>query len=206
MKETSNRAVLSKSQKVMKRVLDLLLSSLLIIFVAPTILSIALIIKVSSHGSILYLTRRVGPDGREFKVYKFRTMHVNAETESIARWASKNDPRITRVGAFLRKTSLDELPQLFNVLKGEMSLVGPRPLLPFAYEKFREAYGEIADVKPGITGWAQINSWRGETEKLSTLENNVLYDKYYIDHWSLLFDLKILGLTTINAFISRNAY
>jgi putative colanic acid biosynthesis UDP-glucose lipid carrier transferase len=201
-----NRIGLSKTQKAIKRVQDLVLATLLLILIAPTLFLIALAIKITSPGPVFYMTKRVGPGGQEFKVYKFRTMHVHAETEGIARWASSNDPRVTPVGAFLRRASLDELPQLLNVLGGEMSLVGPRPLSPFAYEKFREAYVDITDVKSGITGWAQINSWRGETEKLSSLENNVLYDKYYINHWSLLFDLKIIGLTTINAFINRNAY
>lgn len=206
MNKMHNKAMLSKNQKIIKRVLDLLLSSLMLILIAPPLLIVALAIKITSSGPVIYSTRRMGPDGKEFNIYKFRTMHIYAEQENIEVWTNHYDPRTTIIGKFLRKTSLDELPQLFNVLKGEMSLVGPRPILPFAYEKFHKAYGEISTVKPGITGWAQINNWRGDTETLSTLENNVLYDKYYIDNWSLLFDLKILGLTTVNAVTNRNAY
>ena len=147
----------------------------------------------------------MGLDGMKFKALKFRSMHKNAESKTGAVWASENDERRTKIGAFLRKYSLDELPQLFNVLKGEMSLVGPRPERPVFIDQFKSQipnYMLRHKVKAGITGWAQINGWRGNT----SLEKRIEFDLYYIEHWSIWFDIKILFLTFYRGFFGTNAY
>ena len=144
-------------------------------------------------------------DGRPFQMLKFRTMRADAEKEGGPVWAKENDPRRTRIGAFLRKTSLDELPQLFNVLKGEMSLVGPRPERPFFVEEFKNripSYMLRHKIKAGMTGWAQINGWRGNT----SVEKRIEHDLYYIENWSIGFDLRILIMTLWKGFFSRSAY
>ena len=166
---------------------------------------IATLIKITSKGSVLYLQQRMGLDGKKFDMLKFRTMKIDAEAGTGPIWANENDDRKTFFGSFLRKTSLDELPQLFNVLRGEMSLVGPRPERPVFVDQFRTkipGYMLRHTVKAGVTGWAQINGWRGQT----SLDQRIKCDLYYINHWSVLLDLKILMLTVFKGFINRNAY
>ncbi|MCX8118782.1 MAG: undecaprenyl-phosphate glucose phosphotransferase [Desulfobacterota bacterium] len=190
---------------VFKRLLDLLLGSLILLALSPLMSAIGLLIKITSKGPVLYRQTRVGMDGRPFEILKFRTMRMDAEKETGPIWASPNDPRRTKLGAFLRKTSLDELPQLINVLKGEMSLVGPRPERPQFVEEFRKkipSYMLRHKIKAGMTGWAQINGWRGNT----SIEKRIEYDLYYIQNWSIGFDLKILLMTLWKGFFSKSAY
>jgi putative colanic acid biosynthesis UDP-glucose lipid carrier transferase len=172
-------------------------------------LLIAAAIKSSGAGPVFFRQHRLGFNNDEFVVLKFRTMRVAEDDPRTISQATRRDPRVTRLGAFLRRTSLDELPQLFNVLRGEMSLVGPRP---HAMAHNRQ-YAEILDqylgrhrVKPGITGWAQVNGLRGETDTLEKMRQRVQYDLYYIDNWSLWFDLRILALTPFVGFVNKNAY
>ena len=166
-------------------------------------------VKISSPGPIFFKQMRHGWDGKPIKVYKFRTMVVHDEEEGRVSQAGQGDTRITRLGAFLRRTSLDELPQFFNVLQGRMSIVGPRPHALIHNEEYKEqidAYMLRHKVKPGITGWAQINGWRGETDTLEKMKKRIEYDLYYIEHWSLWFDLKIILLTLLKGFVHKNAY
>ena len=168
-------------------------------------LLITILIKLSSSGPAIYGQERMGLDGRKFRALKFRSMHVDAESQTGAVWASENDKRRTKLGIFLRNYSLDELPQLFNVFKGEMSLVGPRPERPIFIEQFKTEipnYMLRHKVKAGITGWAQINGWRGNT----SLEKRIEFDLYYIERWSIWFDIKILFLTLFRGFFDPNAY
>lgn len=170
---------------------------------------ISLLIKATSKGPVLFKQSRHGWDGRVIKVYKFRTMVVHEEEKGHVTQAKSGDVRVTHVGRFLRKTSLDELPQFFNVLQGRMSIVGPRPHALAHNEFYKEtihAYMQRHRMKPGITGWAQINGWRGETDTLEKMQKRVEYDLYYINNWSLGFDLKIIILTLFRGFINRNAY
>ncbi len=188
-----------------KRMTDLVLSFLALILLAPFFLLIACVIALSSPGPIFYRQERMSLDGSTFWMFKFRSMQVNAEEESGAVFARKNDTRRTVLGAFLRATSLDELPQLWNVLKGDMSLVGPRPERPMFVQQFRQQlpyYMFRHRVKSGITGWAQVNGWRGDT----SLERRLECDLYYIKNWSYSFDLKIIVLTLIKGFVHKNAY
>jgi len=190
---------------VVKRLMDIVLSSLALVLLAPALLLIALAVKVTSRGPVFYRQERCGLNGRPFHMLKFRSMPVDAESESGPVWAKKGDNRTTRIGAFLRKTSLDELPQFINVLKGDMSVVGPRPERPVFIDKFRKtipSYMARHAVKCGITGWAQVNGWRGNT----SLRRRIQYDLYYIVHWNPLFDLKIMWMTLWNGLIHRNAY
>ena len=168
-------------------------------------LFVAFLVKATSKGPVIFKQERVGLHNKPFMMYKFRTMYLQQPGEEKKGWTVKGDPRITRVGAFLRKTSLDELPQLFNVLKGDMSLVGPRPERPQFVEKFREEiprYMIKHQVRPGMTGWAQINGYRGDT----SIRKRIEYDIYYIENWSMTLDLKILFLTVFKGFINENAY
>jgi len=179
---------------VIKRVTDLVLSTLSILLLAPVMLLVAIAVKVTSRGPIFYAQERMGLDGRRFRMLKFRTMPVGAEDETGPVWSSEEDSRPTPLGRFLRRMALDELPQLLNVLVGQMSLVGPRPERPFFVEDFRKklpGYVFRHKVKGGITGWAQINGWHGNT----SLEKRIEHDLHYIQNWSLAFDLKILLLT-----------
>ncbi|MCM0605037.1 MAG: undecaprenyl-phosphate glucose phosphotransferase [Xanthomonadaceae bacterium] len=188
-----------------KRITDILLSLIALVVLSPVLGLVALAVKLTSRGDILYSQERMGLDGRVFKMYKFRSMKVDAETQTGAVWAKENDDRRTSIGTILRSTSLDELPQFWNVFVGDMSLVGPRPERPVFVSQFR---GEIPHymlrhkVKAGITGWAQINGWRGNT----SLERRIECDLYYIRNWSYLFDLKILFYTLWRGFIHKNAY
>jgi len=189
---------------VAKRVFDILFSAAALILVSPILVVVALLVKLTSKGPVLYKQERMGMDGAVFPILKFRTMRTDAES-SGARMATAGDDRRTPVGAFLRRTSLDELPQLFNVLRGDMSLVGPRPERPVFIEEFKRQipkYHLRHKVKAGITGWAQINGLRGQTSIAKRIE----YDLYYIENWSLLLDLKILVRTALGGFLSRNAY
>jgi Undecaprenyl-phosphate glucose phosphotransferase len=188
-----------------KRCLDAALSAIGLVVLFPLLLVIAALVKLTSLGPVLYSQERMGLDGRVFKMLKFRSMRVDAEANSGAGWTTKNDSRRTPIGAFLRRTSLDELPQLWNVLVGHMSLVGPRPERPVFVRQFRQQIPDYMlrhKVKAGITGWAQVNGWRGDT----SLVERTACDLYYIRNWSLDLDLKILLLTLWKGFVNRNAY
>ncbi|HEV8342691.1 MAG TPA: undecaprenyl-phosphate glucose phosphotransferase [Candidatus Binatia bacterium] len=190
---------------VIKRVVDLFLGSAALIFFCPLMGLIAIGIKLTSAGPILYRQERTGLDGRRFQMLKFRTMGEAAEKISGPVWATPDDPRVTALGRWLRRASLDELPQLINVIKGEMSLVGPRPERPPFVEQFRETLPKYLlrhKVKAGMTGWAQVHGWRGQTP----LEKRLEYDLYYIENWSFWLDLKILARTLLRGFLHRNAY
>ena len=190
---------------VMKRILDLTLGTLILIVVSPIMAAVAVLARLTSRGPLLYRQERIGMDGRPFQMLKFRTMKVDAEKESGPVWAKEKDPRTTASGRILRRTSLDELPQLFNVLKGEMSLVGPRPERPVFVEEFKKripSYMLRHKIKSGMTGWAQVNGWRGNT----SLEKRIEYDLYYIQHWSIGFDLRILFMTLWKGFFNQSAY
>jgi Undecaprenyl-phosphate glucose phosphotransferase len=189
---------------VAKRITDIVLSAMALLITGPLMLLIAATVKLTSPGPILYRQERMGLDGTIFQMLKFRSMKSDAEVNLGPVWAARNDRRRTPIGALLRRTSLDELPQLFNVLKGEMSLVGPRPERPVFIEELRKRIPKYMlrhKVKAGMSGWAQVNGWRGDT----SLEKRIEYDLYYIEHWSLLFDLKILWLSLWRGFIHRNA-
>ncbi|MDP2682191.1 MAG: undecaprenyl-phosphate glucose phosphotransferase [Deltaproteobacteria bacterium] len=190
---------------VIKRAADIAFSIIAITLTAPLVVLIAITIKLTSHGPVFYRQERMGLDGKIFQMLKFRSMWVDAEKESGAVWAKEDDPRRTWLGAFLRKTSIDELPQFFNVLKGDMSIVGPRPERPVFIEEFRKnipKYMLRHKMKAGITGWAQVNGWRGDTD----LKKRIEYDLYYIENWSFWFDLKIMWLTIWKGLINKNAY
>ena len=195
--------------RVIKAVEDRMLAILFLMLVSPIFLLVALGVKCSSNGSILFKQYRHGWDGRIIKVYKFRTMKAHQEADEWITQATIDDARITAFGKFLRRTSLDELPQLINVLQGRMSIVGPRPHALAHNEFYKDAihiYMQRHRVKPGITGWAQINGWRGETDTLDKMQKRVEYDLFYINNWSLGFDLKIIFLTLFRGFLDRNAY
>jgi len=188
-----------------KRIFDVAFSALILLLTLPLTSLIALAIKLSGRGPILFTQDRVGLNGRVFRMLKFRTMRVGSREEGDTRWTSDNDPRRTAVGTFLRKTNLDELPQFFNVLKGDMSIVGPRPERPYFVERFLEEfdrYNARHMFKAGITGWAQVNGWRGDT----SIAKRVEYDLYYLRNWSLTFDLQIITMTLVRMFSSKNAY
>lgn len=193
------------ANRLMKAFEDRMLASLILVLISPIMLCIALAVKCSSPGPVFYRQKRVSWNGKEFDMLKFRTMPVDAEASSGPVWAKAGENRATRVGAFLRRTSLDELPQFINVLRGDMSIVGPRPERLVFVEEFKDkipGYMQKHLVKAGITGWAQINGWRGNT----SLEKRIEYDLYYIENWSLWFDLKIIFLTFFQGFINKNAY
>ena len=179
-----------------KRVVDVVLASIAMVLLAAPLAILALIVRLSSKGPVFYSQERMSLDGSSFTVYKFRSMYDSAEADTGPVWARDEDPRCTPVGRFLRKTDMDELPQLINVLKGDMSLVGPRPERPYFVEQFRHRYPQYMlrhKVKSGITGWAQVNGWRGNT----SIEKRIEYDLYYIENWSLGLDFKIMWLTFV---------
>ncbi|WP_161958748.1 undecaprenyl-phosphate glucose phosphotransferase [Ferruginivarius sediminum] len=199
---------LSDTQVFVKRVEDIVLSCLALLFLAPVMLAIAAVVKLGSPGPVLFRQNRHGFNHACFKVWKFRTMYVDTSGSKDVPQARQNDPRVTRIGRFLRRTSLDELPQLFNVLLGEMSIVGPRP---HAVEH-NEFYGPLIEnymarhrVKPGITGWAQVHGWRGETAYLEKMKARIDYDVWYVDNWSVILDLKIIVMT-FSVLWHPNAY
>lgn len=190
---------------IAKRITDVILSGTALLLLSPVLLLISLVIKLGSKGPVLYRQERMGLDGKTFSMLKFRSMYTDAEKSTGAVWASPDDDRRTRFGTFLRSTSLDELPQLWNVLRGDMSLVGPRPERPVFVHQFRKDipnYMLRHKVKAGLTGWAQINGWRGNT----SLSRRIECDLYYIRNWSYLMDLKIMTLTLWKGFINKNAY
>ena len=190
---------------LVKRTLDVAISATALVALSPLLGAIALAIRLSGRGPILYRQRRMGLDGRPFDILKFRSMVVGAEEESGPTWASEDDPRRTRLGVLLRAWSLDELPQLVNVFRGEMSLVGPRPERPEFVREFKEKFPQYMlrhRVRAGITGWAQVHGWRGNT----SLSKRIEYDLYYIENWSLSLDIKILWMTLRHGLRHRNAY
>ncbi len=191
---------------VAKRSFDLVFSAAALILLSPLMAVIAVAIRLTSPGPALFVQDRVGLNGRVFRMYKFRTMRVGDPQESDTRWTTPDDPRRTRLGTFLRRTNFDELPQFFNVLKGDMSIVGPRPERPHFVQKFLEdvaQYNTRHYLKVGITGWAQVNGWRGDT----SIARRVEHDLYYLRNWSLLFDMKIILLTIFRTFAAnKNAY
>ena len=190
---------------VIKRCMDIVGSLFGIIITSPIMLVSAIAVKLSSPGPVIFKQERVGVHGRTFYMYKFRSMGEQKESEEKKAWTVKDDPRVTRVGKILRRTSIDELPQLFNILKGDMSLVGPRPERPHFVEKFTEEiprYNVKHQVRPGLTGWAQVNGYRGDT----SIKKRIEYDLYYIENWTVFFDIKIIFLTFFTGFINKNAY
>lgn len=185
--------------RVAKRAVDLIGATVAIILFSPVMLLTVLVVALTEEGSVIYRQERVGLHNQVFYMYKFRSMIMQDEEKEKAEWSTRNDPRITPVGKLIRRTSIDELPQLFNVLKGEMSLVGPRPERPQFVQKFRDEiprYMVKHQVRPGITGWAQINGYRGDT----SIEKRIEYDLYYIENWTMVFDMKILILTIFKGF------
>jgi Undecaprenyl-phosphate glucose phosphotransferase len=194
---------------VRKAAIDYLLGAFLTVIALPLMMLIAILIKLESKGPALFRQERYGFSNRVFHIYKFRTMRHSEAAERVTIQATRNDPRVTRIGRFLRRTSLDELPQLFNVLNGTMSLVGPRPHAVDhneAYAKMIRSYFARHRVKPGITGWAQVNGFRGEIKSIEDMELRVQYDIHYAENWTLLFDLKVLVMTFFICLTGRNAY
>ena len=189
----------------MKRAIDIFGAIVALILFSPVMLLTAILIKLTSPGPLIYCQERVGLHNRPFKMYKFRSMEVQAPASEKNKWTTPHDPRVTPIGRFIRKTSIDEIPQFFNVLKGDMSLVGPRPERPFFVERFKEEiprYMIKHQVRPGMTGWAQVNGYRGDTSITKRIE----HDLYYIENWTLGWDFKILFLTFFKGFINKNAY
>ncbi|MBS9402923.1 undecaprenyl-phosphate glucose phosphotransferase [Halomonas sp. TRM85114] len=200
---------MTETARFLKRVEDLVLGTVFLIVSLPICAVIAVILKAQSSGPVLFKQYRMGSNGRHFKVYKFRSMEVHDEASGKVTQARRGDPRITKFGAFLRGTSLDELPQFYNVLQGRMSIVGPRPHALVHNEQYKElveSYMKRHKVKPGITGWAQVNGLRGETDTIEKMVKRVEHDLWYIDNWSLWLDLRIIGLTIRNEFFNSNAY
>ncbi len=194
--------------RVLKAAEDRVLALCILALASLPMLAIAGIIRLTSRGPVLYKQRRLGWNGREIEVWKFRTMVASEEANEV-RQATRVDQRVTPFGRWLRRTSLDEMPQFFNVLQGHMSIVGPRPHAVQHNEYFRDKidkYMHRHKMKPGITGWAQINGWRGETDTLEKMENRIKHDLYYIQNWSLFFDIKIIFITLFKGFYHRNAY
>ena len=190
---------------VAKRVVDIAVSVVGIIVSSPVMLIAAIAIACTSRGPVIFKQERIGLHNKPFKMYKFRTMEVQKPSTEAKGWTTKDDPRVTKVGKFLRRTSIDELPQLFNILKGDMSVVGPRPERPQFVEKFKEEiprYMVKHQVRPGLTGWAQINGYRGDT----SIKRRIEYDIFYIENWTMSFDIKIMFLTIFKGFINKNAY
>jgi exopolysaccharide biosynthesis polyprenyl glycosylphosphotransferase len=196
-----NVALDNPLNRAFKRTLDIIVATLVLTFGSPMLLLIAALIRLDSRGPVFFAQERVGLDGKPFPTIKFRTMHANAP--DLGNWTTKDDPRVTGLGGFLRRYSLDELPQFMNVLRGEMSVVGPRPEQPIWVERFSQSiprYVRRHKQKAGITGWAQINGLRGDT----SIEERTRYDLYYVENWSLLFDIKIIIKTAIAIFKGEN--
>ncbi len=198
------RPPLSKFDLVAKRAFDLAAATVALVFLSPLLLTVAIVIKLDSRGPVIFRQTRHGYNNEAIRIFKFRSMTTSEDDDNF-RQAVKNDPRVTRVGRMLRSTNIDELPQLFNVLIGEMSVIGPRPhpiALNETFATLISKYARRHTVKPGITGWAQVNGLRGETQTIEKMHKRILYDLYYIDNWSFVFDLKIIIMT----LFSRNAY
>lgn len=197
------------SNRLVKAIEDRVLSLIILLLISPLMLLIALLVKLSSPGPIFYKQLRHGWDGKPIYIYKFRTMHMHKEECGVITQATADDPRITAVGKLLRRVSFDELPQFINVLQGRMSIVGPRPHAVEHNEYYKNlitSYMLRHHVKPGVTGWAQVQGWRGETDTLEKMQKRVECDLYYINHWSLWFDVKIIFLTILRGFAGKNAY
>ncbi len=190
---------------IAKRAVDIFGALVGLIIFSPIMLIVAIIIKLTSKGPIIFAQERVGLHQKVFKMYKFRSMVVQTDDEEEKEWTTKHDPRVTGIGKIIRKTSIDEVPQFWNILRGDMSLVGPRPERPYFVEKFKEEiphYMIKHQVRPGLTGWAQVNGYRGDT----SIEKRIEHDLYYIENWTLGFDFKILFLTVFKGFVNKNAY
>jgi exopolysaccharide biosynthesis polyprenyl glycosylphosphotransferase len=188
-----------------KRLVDIVVSLIGLVVSSPVMLIAAIGVKCTSRGPVIFKQERIGLHNKPFKMYKFRTMEVQKPSVEQQGWTTKDDPRVTKIGKFLRRTSIDELPQLFNILKGDMSVVGPRPERPQFVEKFKEEiprYMVKHQVRPGLTGWAQINGYRGDT----SIKRRIEYDIFYIENWTMSFDIKIMFLTLFKGFINKNAY
>jgi len=197
--------VVSRWTRMVKRGVDVALSSIGLVLASPFMLLTAIAVALDSDGAVLYSQARVGEGGRPFTVYKFRSMRADAEQGGTPQWARDGDDRVTKVGRFIRTTRLDELPQLWNVLRGDMSIVGPRPERPLFVAQFKDKIPQYMlrhKVKAGITGWAQVNGWRGNT----SIEKRIEYDLYYIENWSVRLDLKIMWLTLLRGFFHKHAY
>ena len=188
-----------------KRLVDIVTAIVGLVVASPIMLCAAIAIKSTSKGPVIFKQERIGLHNKPFRMYKFRTMEVQKPSAEKAGWTTKDDPRVTKVGKLLRRTSIDELPQLFNILKGDMSIVGPRPERPQFVEKFKEEiprYMVKHQVRPGLTGWAQVNGYRGDT----SIKKRIEYDIFYIENWTMSFDIKIMLLTIFKGFINKNAY
>lgn len=190
---------------IAKRIVDVITALAGLVVSSPVMLAAAIAVGCTSRGPVIFKQERIGLHNKPFRMYKFRTMEVQKPSKEAQGWTTKNDPRVTRVGRFLRRTSIDELPQLFNILMGDMSVVGPRPERPQFVEKFKEEiprYMVKHQVRPGLTGWAQINGYRGDT----SIKRRIEYDIFYIENWTMSFDIKIMFLTIFKGFINKNAY
>lgn len=190
---------------LLKRMFDVAFSLIVLVLAAPLFIMIAAVVRLTSSGPVFFVQDRVGMNGETFKMYKFRTMVVSSAAQSDTVWTTEHDSRRTMIGAFLRKTSLDELPQFYNVLRGNMSVVGPRPERPYFAQKFLQQvsrYNNRHWLKVGITGWAQVHGWRGDT----SIEKRIEHDLYYLQNWSMGLDLRIIAITVMSALIHRNAY
>ena len=188
-----------------KRLMDLIIAAAALVVASPVMVIAAVLVKLTSKGPVIFKQERIGLHNKPFKMYKFRTMKVQKSAEEQKGWTTKDDPRVTKVGKFLRRTSIDELPQLFNILKGDMSVVGPRPERPQFVEKFKEEiprYMVKHQVRPGLTGWAHVNGYRGDT----SIKKRIEYDIFYIENWTISFDVKIILMTFFTGFINKNAY
>lgn len=191
--------------KALKRIFDIVMALIGIVIFSPILIFTTIMVKKSSPGPIIFTQDRVGLHRKTFRMYKFRSMKVQSNEEEVGQWTTEDDPRKTKFGTFIRKTSIDELPQLFNILKGDMSLIGPRPERPHFVEKFREEiphYMIKHHVRPGMTGWAQVHGWRGNT----SIPKRIEYDLYYVENWTLSLDIKIFLLTFATGFTDKNAY
>ncbi|MBQ9361407.1 MAG: undecaprenyl-phosphate glucose phosphotransferase [Lachnospiraceae bacterium] len=200
-----NVPLTATENRFIKRTMDIVGAILMLIVFSPVMLASAIAVRLSSKGPVIYKQERVGLHNKTFMMYKFRTMEMQKESEEKKGWTVKDDPRVTKAGKVLRRTSMDELPQLFNILKGDMSIVGPRPERPQFVEKFKEEiprYMVKHQVRPGLTGWAQVNGLRGDT----SIKDRIKYDIYYIENWSVLFDIRIMFMTAFRGLINQNAY
>ncbi|PPK45409.1 Undecaprenyl-phosphate glucose phosphotransferase [Trinickia symbiotica] len=200
---------LSPSAMMKKDLFDRVFAACALIGLAPLMIAIAIAVKLSSPGPVFFKQKRKGADGRVFTIYKFRSMRLHVEEPGVVKQAVRQDPRVTKIGAFLRRTSLDELPQFINVLKGDMSVVGPRPHAlehDDLYQKVVAGYIHRYRIKPGITGWAQINGYRGETDRIEKMERRVAHDLYYLGNWSFGLDMRIIAATVVKGLIHSNAY
>jgi Undecaprenyl-phosphate glucose phosphotransferase len=203
-----SRAPLTLKDRILKRIFDVVVASMLLVLLLPVFAMIAALIKLSTRGPVLFRQRRHGFNQSQFRIFKFRTM-TTLDDGAVIRQATRDDVRITRIGRILRRRNFDELPQLLNVLAGQMSLVGPRPHAVAhnnEYEEKIRLYARRHNVKPGITGWSQVNGYRGETDTIDKMRKRVEHDLYYIDNWSLLFDVRIMLMTIFSRGSYRNAY